>query len=162
MFHMKHNLRSGDQCDEYLLITTHRATMTPAAHSMKLVGTGSGFDLALESLLRAAIDLISPLPSDQSANRSIRFRAEASTREELVRACLENIVTEIAAFDACPAAITLDGIRPIDNGYRAWGSLFLDPERGPRQRLLIESSPIIDLGSERCNISVAVLVAQEL
>lgn len=138
--------------------------MTESADQpVTLEGTGTRFDLALESLLRAAIDVIATQPTDELADQSVRFRAEAPTREELVRACLESIMAQTSNFAACPLGLTLDGVRPLEVGYRAWGSLFLAQEPDDvRLRLSIDASPMITIGPGQCTISVGATVVREL
>jgi hypothetical protein len=138
--------------------------MTDPPHApVRLVGSGSTFDHALELLLRAAIDLISAGSSHEAADRSVRFRAEAPTREELVSACLMSILDQVGGFDARPATVTLDGVRSLDAGYRAWGSLYLDPAQdGVREHLIIEAPPEITVEPQLCHIAVSVAVIHEL
>jgi hypothetical protein len=157
MFHMKHNLRSGNPRRNGRNGQLGR-TMTQQTHnSTELVGNGFTFEAALNDLLTAAVHLITPATDDRLPDVSVRVRAEASTREALVGECLDAVNAQIDEFDAQPIAITLDGLRPIDGGFRAWASLYLDPDRdGSGERFELWSQPIVRISQDRCQITVAV------
>ena len=134
--------------------------MTQQAHSStELVGNGFTFEAALSDLLTATINLFSPVTDGALPDHSVRIRAEAATQEALVDQCLEAILARIDEFDAQPIAITLDGLRPIDRGYRAWGSLYLNLDReGPAVRLELQSQPIVQIREEHYEITIIVNV----
>lgn len=136
---------------------------TPASPPAPLYGMGPSFETALEIFLRAAVSLVAVALTSDRAERSVRFRAEAATREDLVRACLVSIMDQIADFDVCPVAVTLDGVRTLDLGYRAWGSLSFDvTQAGTRTRLELTTRPEVRLEPQHCHISANVTVIHQL
>lgn len=126
-----------------------------------LNGAGPRFDLALDELLSAAVELLATLTEEDEADHSIRFRAEGPTREALVSECLNAAMTSIIDFDAHPLAAAVEGVRLLEGGYRAWGSVFVNLDRNaPRHRYLVLSDPVIRDVPGHCDISVSVAMAQ--
>jgi hypothetical protein len=101
--------------------------MTDQAQNRKrLVGMGDSFEVALDNVLSAALDVISAPASREETDHAVRFQASAGTQTGLVGACLNAVMQEIDAFDRRPRAVILDGVRPVADGYRSWGTIFLD------------------------------------
>jgi hypothetical protein len=161
MFHMKHNQHPGGLGDYGRRHQLER-TMTHQSQDMiGLIGAGPRFELALDELLSAAVELLATLTEDDEADHSIRFRAEAPTREALVSECLNAVMTRIIDFDAHPLVVALEGVRLLEGGYRAWGSVFVDLDRSaPRQRFHVLSDPTIRDVPDHCDISVSVAMTQ--
>ena len=156
MFHMKHNVGS--------LPVRHATATRRIDHSMTdlaqnrpgLTGRGPSFEAALEHLVASAIDKIAPR-LDAPADHSVRYRAEAETREALVGACLNAIMAQIDAFTTAPAGVSVDGVRAIEGGFRAWGTLLLDPEKAaPKQRVRMASHAIISGDAPTFEISIEI------
>jgi hypothetical protein len=57
---------------------------------------------------------------------SVRIQASAATVPALIRSLLDTVVDLAAEFDHQPRSIELDGLRPLDDGWRTWGTLGLD------------------------------------
>src|SRR5687768_5024522 len=82
---------------------------------------GATFTEALADLLAEVAKRASggSAPSD----RSIRWQCEAVTEAGLVAAAIESIAAVAEDHGATIAGIELDSVRPIETGFRCWGTL---------------------------------------
>ena len=70
-------------------------------------------------------------------------------------------MSRIDEFGCRPVTVAVEGYRPIEEGYRMWGSVFLDTaETAPNQRVQIQSRPVISEDDGRCEISVPVIITR--
>lgn len=124
----------------------------------RLTGSGVSFDEALADLLSRAIELIVGPAGRGDPDRSARFQAIAGTQTELISACLNAVMEKIDTFDRRPLGVILDGVRPVANGYRAWGTLFLDPGRpAPERRFRPLSAAVENNSGTSFALSVEVV-----
>ena len=131
--------------------------MTDLAQNLpRLTGRGPSFETALEQLLATALDRIAP-ELDANADHAVRYRAEAESREELVGECLNTVMTQIDAFAIAPVGVTVDGVRVVEGGVRAWGTLLLDSDKpAPLQRVRAVSVAIISGLAHALEISIEI------
>jgi hypothetical protein len=133
--------------------------MTDLAQNRKLLaGRGASFSVALGNLLSEAIGLISSSADQAEPDHSVRFQAVAGTQTDLIAACLNAVMQEIDAFDRRPLGVILDGVRPIDNGFRAWGTLFLDyAKAAPTERVRPRAHALVRRTSSGAEVTIEVI-----
>ena len=156
MFHMKHNVRIAPVRPATASRSTAHAMTDLAQNRLTLTGRGPSLEAALEHLLTLTIDQIAP-GLHEPADHAVRYRADATSREALVESCLNALMAQIDAFAAEPDGVTVDGVRAIEGGFRAWGTLLLDPANpAPNRRVRVASKAIISGHAPEFAISIEI------
>jgi len=127
---------------------------TGARGDRSIRAEGATFAVALADLLAEVAKRASggSAPSD----RSIRWQCEAESEAGLVAAAIESIAAVAEDHGAAVADIELDGVRPIENGLRAWGTVTAGALDARIRPLRIASGPDVERTEDACQITVAV------
>ncbi len=88
--------------------------------------------------------------SDLEPDLTAKIRAEAADLPNLAEALMQQLVGIATDFDAAAVSVTIEGIRPIDDGMRAWGIVGLSSEAaGPEISISMLRTP--DVRQEQGN-----------
>jgi hypothetical protein len=115
---------------------------------------GATFTEALADLLAEVAKRASggSAPSD----RSIRWQCEAATEAGLVAAAIESIAAVTEDHGATIAGIELDGVRPIETGFRCWGTLATGASDTQAQPIGIADRPRVEHRDGAWHIALTV------
>lgn len=67
----------------------------------------------------------SPPAAGDVPTRTATIRAEAATIDDLLPALTASLAGVLADFAAAPITVAIDGLRQLEGGVRAWGSVTL-------------------------------------
>ena len=125
--------------------------VTPAAMS----SYGDSFAVALEHFL-SHMPCLALASNNETEIRVARFQTEATTMPELARNAFEAVATLATGFDLGIVRVTVDGHRPIEDGYRCWGSVELAPTGDTEEPAVIVDGPEVsqdpDTGEWRIDV----------
>ncbi len=95
--------------------------MTESSQANAMMVSGDTLLVAVTKAFNAILALSYSFPADESGDITARFQATAGTVPELIVRLLDAVIASGEDFEASVARVLIDGIRPIESGYRGWG-----------------------------------------
>lgn len=131
--------------------------MTEPLTIRQIAVTGASTIDAIGRAMNAVLELTCPAAREGEGNVTVRIQAQGDSIVDLIPQLLDRVLAVAEDFAALPDRVRIDGIRPIEHGYRAWGVVEIengDLSEFPRH--VIVGNPVITDKSGQIEVSFRI------
>jgi hypothetical protein len=131
--------------------------------SRTVSATDSNVMVVIESVINIWLAEVVRVPTDTTADQAARIQASADSIDTLVEQLTETVRQTAVEFDRTAKSVQIDGLRPIESGWRIWGTVGLTGHTGSSD--FDNSAPIhasVDIHGSKTTVSLTYPMASNL